>query len=81
MDENERVHFPFGNKPCRDDGFPEGGRGAQNAIIGRKYGVCGSLLFGPKLALELHLNRAANKSLIFELNRDVVRFEKRRDFI
>ena len=81
MDENKCVHFPRGNQPCRDDSFPEGGRCAQNAVIGRKHGIGGGLLFGAKLAVEFHLNRAANKSLIVELNRDIVRFEKRRDFI
>src|ERR1035438_145872 len=72
MDENKCVHFPFGNKPCRDDGFPEGCRCAQDTVVGCKHGIGGGLLFGAKLPVEIRLNRVANKSLIVELNRDVV---------
>src|SRR5271169_2461172 len=81
MDENERVDLPGSNEPCSDDSFSKCGRCAHNTVVGRKHGIGGGLLFRAKLAVKFGLNRVANKSLVVELNRDIVRFEKRRDFI
>jgi hypothetical protein len=76
VNHDQSVDLAFRDQPRRDGGFPERRRSTEDTFVIGGDLRHGFLLEGPKLTLELRLNRRARVPFVPYLGPDLMRFEE-----